>query len=274
MRGLKNRVAIVTGATNGIGAAIARRLGGEGCKVVVTGRNAERGAKVVTAIESNGGTAIWLAADLTIEEQVEGLMREAVDKYGAIQILVNNAAPVDQVATGSDNKCHLLETDDLRNLFAAGVYGVFWCCKYALPHMARESRGAIVNLSSVAAELGHDAVCGYTMLKGAVNTLTMSLAYDYAPNIRTNTVVVANARGTTTVDALLQLGGDAAAALRRSSLTAIGTVWDVASAVAFLASEESANVTGSKIYVDGGKTMKADSATGDAFSEGIAAYRV
>src|SRR5437763_3353540 len=98
MRGLRDKVAIVTGSTRGIGAATALRLAEEGCRVVVTGRNSQSGKEVVNRIEEHGGTAVLIPADLTDEAQVERLMADAAGHFGGLQILVNNAAPMDLTA--------------------------------------------------------------------------------------------------------------------------------------------------------------------------------
>jgi 3-oxoacyl-[acyl-carrier protein] reductase len=105
MRGLRDKIAVVTGSSRGIGAATARRLAEEGCKVVVSGSNEALGEKVVAGIREGGGTASWVRADLEQENEVQHLMDETVRRYGSLQILVNNAAPTDFIATGGDHPC-------------------------------------------------------------------------------------------------------------------------------------------------------------------------
>ena len=100
MRGLKAKIAIVTGSTSGIGAATARRLSEEGARVVVTGRNVERGTAVVSQITDAGGEAVWLPADLEVEDEVKGLIDRTVNHYSGLHVIVNNAAPTDLLFQG------------------------------------------------------------------------------------------------------------------------------------------------------------------------------
>lgn len=255
MRGLRDRVAVVTGSTRGIGAATARRLGEEGCKVVVTGRDAGLGQAVVDSITEKGGTAAWIPANLSDEAQVKGLMDQTVELYGSLRILVNNAAPIDLMSTGSDGPCHTQTTENIEKLFAVGVYGTFWCCKYALPHMMKEESGSIVNMSTVASVRAHPAFSTYSMMKGAVNSLTMNLAVDYGPNIRANAIIVGATSGTGSVDFILEKLGDSYSG---ANVTRLGNAEDMAASAAFLASDDSAVTTGSLIYCEGGEAIKMD----------------
>jgi NAD(P)-dependent dehydrogenase (short-subunit alcohol dehydrogenase family) len=257
MRGLRDKVAIVTGSTSGIGAATARRLAEEGALVVVTGRNADRADKVVSGIREGGGTAHFIRADLEQEEEVQRLIAETVAEFGSLQIIVNNAAPTDLLFKGIGHDSILdATTQDVVDLFKSGVYGLFWCCKYAIPEMRKSENGAIVNITTVAAFRGHPTTPIYAMMKGAVNSLTMQLAVDFGPNIRVNGVVVGVTTGTPNADHNLAANGKVAAAQRAASLTRLGHANDIAAAAAFLASEDSGVTTGSFVFAEGGVSVR------------------
>jgi NAD(P)-dependent dehydrogenase (short-subunit alcohol dehydrogenase family) len=256
MRGLKGKVAIITGSTQGIGAETARRFAEEGAHVVVTGRGAQKGEAVVQEITARGGTAAFIQADLTVEEQVQQLIAAAVSTFGGLHVLVNNAAPVDLMSQGHELPIIEQTTDNMRLLFQAGVYGVFWCCKYAIPEMLRSGGGSIINTSSVAAFRGHPGTPVYAMMKGAINGLTMQLAVDYAPQIRVNGIVVGVTAGTPQTDAILARGGRTARAWQAANLTRLGHASDIAAAAAFLASEDAGVTTGSFLFAEGGEAVR------------------
>jgi 7-alpha-hydroxysteroid dehydrogenase len=162
----------------------------------------------------------------------------------------------------------------VRKQFSSGVYGVFWCCKYALPYLMRADNGAIVNLTTVASFRGQPSMPAYSMMKGAVNGLTRNIAVDYGPNIRCNGVVVGVTRGTDAVDYLLEQMGAEGQGLARAHVTRLGHANDIAAAVAFLASEDSAVTTGMFVFAEGGETVRMTLPdVEEAFAEGIPAYK-
>ena len=242
---LVGEVALVTGSTAGLGRVIAARLAAEGADVVVTGRNAERGEAVADEV---GGT--FLAADLTDEAAAKALVDATAQRYGRLTILVNNAvaavtsAPVDAVAT-----------EDWEAALRVDVTAPMWLCRAAIPHFRAAGRGAIVNVSSRAAERASPGLAAYVAAKGALNALTRSLAVDYAADgIRANTVApgyVLNDRR----DADLDDAGRAR--LEAMHLTRLTTPEDVAAAVAFLAGPDAATITGVLLPVDGGSSTAA-----------------
>jgi NAD(P)-dependent dehydrogenase (short-subunit alcohol dehydrogenase family) len=223
---------------------------------VVTGRNAVNGASVVAQITAAGGTGVYIPADVGVESDVENLMSETVSRYGRIQILVNNAAPVDLMSSGRELPIVEQTTANMQLMFQVGVYGVFWCCKYAIPHLQRAGGGAIVNTTTVAAFRGHPGNPVYAMMKSAVNGLTRQLAVDYAPDIRVNGVVVGVTSGTPQVDAILARNGRTAEAWRAANLTRLGHTSDIAAATAFLASDEAGVTTGSFVFAEGGESVR------------------
>lgn len=242
---LAGRVALVTGSTSGLGRAIAHRLAGEGATVVVTGRDADRGAVVAAEV---GGT--FLAADLADEAAATALVDDAATAHGRLDVLVNNAvasvtaAPVDEVATA-----------DWEAALRVNVTAPMWLCRAAAPHLRRAGGGAIVNVSSRAAERASPGLAAYVASKGALNALTRALAVDLAADgIRANTVapgyVLHEHR-----DADLDEGRRAR--LEAMHLTRLATAADVAAAVAFLASDDAATITGTLLPVDGGSSTAA-----------------
>ena len=224
--------------------------------MVVTGRNETKGLDVTRQVTAAGGRAVFIPADLADEGDVESLMTKTVGHYGQIQILVNNAAPVDLMSAGHELPIIEQTTANMQRMFAVGVYGVFWCCKYAIPHIAAAGGGAIVNTTTVAAFRGHPGNPVYSMMKGAVNGLTRQLAVDYAPNIRVNGVVVGVTSGTPQVDSILARNGRTAQAWRAANLTRLGHASDIAAVTAFLASYEAGVTTGSFLFAEGGEAAR------------------
>jgi 3-oxoacyl-[acyl-carrier protein] reductase len=136
------RVALVTGSTRGVGEAVARRLAAAGASVVITGRSREDGSALERDITSGGGKALYVPMDVGVEQQVAGAVQRAVEVFGSLDILVNNAAPTDHIMAGTDKRATELTTEDLRAMLIPGLYGQFWACKYSLPHLAAGGHGA------------------------------------------------------------------------------------------------------------------------------------
>ncbi len=255
--GLSSEVAIVTGSTSGIGAAAAARLAGSGAKVVVTGRRKDAGDAVVAQIAAGGGDATFIAADVSVEADVEHLVAGAVDRYGPVTILVNNAAPTDLVGPSNvDGRLTDVDTEAFESLLRVGLYGAYWASAYVIPHMQAAGRGAIVNVSSVAGVKATPGVFAYSVAKGGLQALTRSVAADYGPEgIRAVTVVV----GFVPVNPLARKWAESPAmnaAMRAMQMTRFGEAEDVANVIAFLASEEAAFMSGSDVYADGGCAIK------------------
>lgn len=245
------RVALVTGSTRGIGVAIARRLAAGGAKVVVSGRSAEAGQRVVDSIVGASGQARFVPLDLGVETGVERAVEAAVEAHGRLDVLVNNAAPTDLVTSGVDRPVTELTTEDLSRILLPGLYGNFWACKYALPHLIASGAGSVVNVSSMAAVIGMPGLPGYTMSKGALAALSRQIAVEYAPAVRSNTIVIGFV---VSGEIAAAIASDPAmgAALRDATLTRAGTTADIAEAAAYLAGEASGYITGSEIKLDGG----------------------
>ncbi|MBV9040213.1 MAG: glucose 1-dehydrogenase [Acidimicrobiia bacterium] len=243
---LDGEVALVTGSTTSeIGTEIARLFAAEGASVVVTGRNAERGAAVV---ESCQGRAAFIAADLSEAEAASHLVDATVERFGSLTVLVNNAVntstkdgPVADVADEAWTR--ILEVD---------VVAVARLCRAAIPVMAGAGHGSIVNISSRAGQRGSPGYAVYAASKGALDALTRSIAVDYAKQgIRCNTVspgyILSERR-----DA--DLSDERRERLEAMHLTRLGEPRDVAYGALYLASRESEFVTGILLPVDGGSS--------------------
>lgn len=244
MARLEGDVALITGSTAGIGAAIARRFAAEGASVVITGRDGDRGAAVAT---SCGARAMFVPADLASPEAAALLVDEAVRRFGTLSVLVNNAAtaePDGPVATLDDERWLQILSIDL--LAPARL------CRVAMPHLRATGHGAIVNISSRAASRAPRGFAGYVSAKGALEAMTRSIAVDEAAfGVRCNAIspgYVLNERR----DASLT---DAERARREAMhLLGLGTGDDVAHAAVYLASQESRWLTGAVLPLDGGSS--------------------
>jgi NAD(P)-dependent dehydrogenase (short-subunit alcohol dehydrogenase family) len=253
---LAGKAALVTGSTSGIGRGIAVILAAHGASVMVTGRNAERGNKVVATIHGSGGRAEFHPADLRSEEEVRGLVDATAAAFGRVDVLVNNAAPT---GTGADDRVTELRAEDLELTIRVGLYAPFWCCKYAIPHMVRAGGGSIVNISSTASIRGFHRRPAYSAAKAGLDALTRVLAVDYGSRgIRANSITVGWVRSSDLVEKALHDRAIKSAVDGLLLTPAIGEVDDIAHVALFLASDASRYVTGSCVTADGGITSWLD----------------
>jgi NAD(P)-dependent dehydrogenase (short-subunit alcohol dehydrogenase family) len=256
---LKEKVAIVTGATSGIGEATARRFAAEGAQVVIVGRNVERGHAVESQIRSSGGDATFVRTDLAVDDDVQAMVQHAVASYGGIDILVNAAYANDLMSEGAGGPITTQTSGNFERQVQVEIYGPYRTTKYVIPEMQRRGGGSIINVSAMVAFRGVPGMATYGMGKGALHGLTWSVAVDYGPDwIRANVVVVGIVP---TSDATRQVFADPAAGRAVRSMNALprtGSPDDVASACAFLASDDASWITGTSITVDGGLTIKFD----------------
>jgi 2-hydroxycyclohexanecarboxyl-CoA dehydrogenase len=244
MGGLEDKIAIVTGAGQGIGQAIARKLAAEGATVVVT--DLDEASAIQTADALTGAVAI--RADVSDRQAVQAMADRVVQQFGRVDVLVNNA--------GWDKASPFVDSDpaDWDRAIAINLYGVLHTCKAVLPLMAARGGGAVVNLGSDAGRVGSSGEAVYSAAKGGVIAFTKSLAREMARHqIRVNCVCP----GPTDTALFASFAGPK---LREALTKAIpfrrlGQPADVANVVAFLASDEASFVTGQTVSVSGGLTM-------------------
>ena len=235
----ETRTALVTGATSGIGRAAALKLARDGFKVLVHGRDAERGAAVVKEIESAGGGAEFLAADLTDIRAIEQLAAAA----GDIDVLVNNAG-FSWFGPTTD-----LESDTFDALFAANVRSAYYLTAAIAPKMAQRGHGTVINLGSMAGQIGLAGGAAYSATKAALGALTRAWAAEYSPaGVRVNTIAPGPAyTGGSSRESLTALG-------RTTLLARAAEAEEIGDVIAFLASPAAGYITGAVIPVDGGRT--------------------
>jgi NAD(P)-dependent dehydrogenase (short-subunit alcohol dehydrogenase family) len=253
---LHDRVAIVTGAASGIGRASALRLSAEGAAIAIGDLDLKGAEAVVAEIEAAGGRGIALETDVSDESAFRNLIAAAVEAFGRLDILHNNAAALGSTSIGGDNSIESLEVDVWDRTMAINTRSVMLGCKHAIPKMLEIGGGSIINTSSGAALLGGLTGTAYAASKAAVNCLTQYVATQYGKRgIRCNAILpglimtpaVATGMSQATVDMILDHHMTAEA----------GRPEDIAAMVAFLASDESRYVTGQLLRVDGGITSHA-----------------
>lgn len=242
------KVALVTGASRGIGRACALRLAKDGFTVVVNYAHSAKEAEAVLAtIRENGGDGMIYQADVSRLDDVKRMMRDVAKAYGQIDVLVNNAGIV------RDEYVLMLNPDTLDACFDLNVKGYFYCAQQAVLKMFRRKCGAIINMSSVSGILALPGQSVYGATKGAVNTMTTTMAKELAPyGIRVNAVAPGFIE-TEMLDALPPEKKEEY--LNAIPLHRLGSVEDVAGVVSMLASDDAAYITGQVITVDGGISL-------------------
>jgi NAD(P)-dependent dehydrogenase (short-subunit alcohol dehydrogenase family) len=248
---LVGRVAIVTGGARGIGAAVVSRLAADGASVVVADIDEAAAESVVASVVADGREAVAIRVDLTDEESVAALVSATLDRYGAVDILDNNAALTEGDVLARDGEVTEMDLAVWNRMFAVNLTSQLLTSKHVIPHMVRAGRGAVVNMSSGAAFAGDVTRSAYSASKAAIESLTRSIATQYGrAGVRANTIVP----GLIVTESLQAVIPPAMlAGYARSMLTPhVGRPRDIADLVAFLVSDESRYITGQTIRIDGG----------------------
>lgn len=242
---LTGKVALVTGASRGLGKAIALQLAEEGAQVVVNyAKSAEKAGEVVEAIQSAGGNALAMQADVSNFEEVEKMVDDIYEKFERVDILVNNAG------INRDELLMSMEKEDWDAVINTNLGGLFNCTKAVAKYMMLQKSGRIINISSIAGERGGRGQSNYAASKGGVNAFTRSVAMELAPKKITVNAIAPGVVETEMSSTVIRRAKDQI--LNSIALKRFGQAEEVAKVVTFLASDDSSYITGEVIRVDGG----------------------
>lgn len=247
---LDGHVAVVTGAGAGIGRGIARVFSGAGASIVVSDLKADTAEAVAAEIVADGGEAVGLACDVTKDADLEAVVKTALDRFGKLSILVNNAG-------GGGPKPFDMPMDTFRWAYELNIFSMFRLTQLAAPHMAAAGEGAVLNISSMAGENKNQRMASYASSKAAANHLTRNIAFDLgAMGIRVNAI----APGAIKTDALASvLNSDIEKAmLKHTPLGRLGEAEDIAYAALFLCAPASSWISGQVLTVSGGGVQELD----------------
>lgn len=249
---LKDKVSIVTGSATGLGAAVAIKLAERGSRVVINYTKSEKEAKeTLELVKSKGVDAILAQGDVGEDSDCRRIAQAAVDKWGRIDVLVNNAGTT-QFANHADLEA--LTAEDFLWIYKVNVIGAYQMIRACAPHMKKVGKGAVVNISSIAGVTGVGSSVAYAASKGALNTMTLSLARSLAPEIRVNAVCPGFIGTRWFSD---RFGEAQYEKIRKQQeattpLARAGTPEDIAVSVAFFADEGSDHITGETLMTDAG----------------------
>lgn len=251
---VRDRVAIVTGAASGIGEASAIRLAEEGAAVICADLNADGAAQTAATITASGGRALGYTIDISDSAQCDAIVAKAVETYGSIDILVNNAG------VNLPGVFHEVTNATIEKTLSVNVMGAMFLTRAALPHMLKNSRGSIVNMSSVNGLVSEPFLSVYSASKGAIVMFTRGIALDYAKTgIRCNAICPGWVDTPINHAHAKMLGGLDHVYKTIDSFQPIGrpgTPREIANLVLFLASDEASFMTGSIVSADGGMTAQ------------------
>lgn len=258
----KDKVAVITGAANGIGRAAAQGFAAHGAKVVVVDRDGAGAKGTAGAIEQKGGKAIAVTADVTKGADVAAYVKAAIDSYGRIDCFFNNAG-----VEGKVKPIHEWDEAEWDGLINVNVRGVFLGLKHVIPHMIKQKSGAIVNTASIAGLVGSPNMAAYVASKHAVIGITKTVSGEVAPHgIRINAVCPGPVATRMIESVTQQIDPNDAAAVAKRYASAIplgrfSTPDEIANTVMFLCSDYASGITGAQYVVDGGRTATGGAVT-------------
>ena len=243
---LAGKIALVTGAGTGIGRATAKLFAEEGAKVVIAELNKAAGEQVAQVITQAGGNAIAIPTDVTDPESMQSVIDRCVQHYGGLHVLHNNAGG----STAQDSDVTQAPLEEFWRVIKLDLYGTFLGCRFGIPVIRKSGGGSVINMSSNVALMGIPGRDCYTAAKGAVASMTRSMAVEFAPDIRVNAI----APSATMTDRVRKLvaGNTALDKMAQSHLLGLIEPEDIANMALFLASDESRKVTGHVYPVDSG----------------------
>ncbi|WJH36180.1 SDR family oxidoreductase [Paenibacillus sp. CC-CFT747] len=242
---LHNKVAVITGGASGIGAATARLFVSEGAKVVLVDLNEEKGLAFEKELKALQGDALFIKANITVEEEVADIFKRAIEAFGKVDVVFNNAG------IGRVHSSHDLEYSEWRNTINVDLDGVFLVAREAIREMLKQGGGTIVNTASMYGWVGSPGSAAYNAAKGGVINLTRSLALEYAErHIRINSLCPGF------IDTPIIPEESKQALAQMTPMKRLGQAEEMAKAVLFLASDDSSFMTGNSLTVDGGYTAQ------------------
>jgi 3-oxoacyl-[acyl-carrier protein] reductase len=248
---LTDRVVIVTGAGQGVGEGIARRLASEGAAVVIAARRAETGEPVAAAIRDEGGEAVCIVTDVTTRESVEACVASTVHRYGRLDVLVHNA-----FAGGVASRLEATPPDAWFQMSYTSAWGSFWCAQAAHPHLAASDQGRLILLTSPSGFEGSANIPLYSPVKAAQRAMAKSLAREWGADGITVNCIAPVAETPALAGAFEQVPTLRGAIEARTPLGRIGDpTTDIGGVALFLASADSAYVSGQTIVCDGGSFL-------------------
>src|SRR5262245_5027575 len=251
MKRLQGKIAVITGAADGIGHAIAERMAEEGAHVFVSDIQDTRGETFVKALRKAGHKADYVHCDVAEDADIAGLIARAVEAGGRLDIMVNNAA----IAIGGMPVTAMTD-EQWQRLITVNLTSVFRGCKHALPHMIRQKAGSIINMASAQGHVGLDGWTAYAGAKGAVLAMTRQMAVEFGPhNVRVNSISPGTINTPMNEQVVREIGGNLMKAwVTMHPIGRIGEPAEVAEAAVYLASDAAGFTTGIDLRVDGGLT--------------------